>query len=108
MTTQAKNADFKLNPNQLVRQFIIWVPIVIGLIHQLLMGYFGVDRIYVFLNPPKYIYPFVTLEAGWWFLLTLVTAVLFVLSYLNRVRPRRIVYPFYAYFVFLLILVKPI
>ena len=108
MSTRTNNADFRFNISQLVRQFLMWIPLVIGLIHQLLMGLFGVDRIYVFLNPPKYIYPFVTLEFGWWFVLTLTTTVLFVLAYLNRIRPYRIVYPLYIYLVFLLIFVKPV
>lgn len=108
MTSQT--TKFELGPSiaKLVRQILIWIPIVIGIVHQLLMWLFGVDRIYVFLNPPGYIYPFVTLETGWWFVLTLITSVLTILAFNNRIRPHRIAYPFYLYLLFLLILVKPV
>lgn len=108
VTTPTINPAYKSITVQVIRQFIAWIPIVIGLVHQILMALFGIDRIYVFLNPPQYIYPFVTLEAGWWFMLTVGTAVLCVLAYTNRIKPHRILYPFYLYLLFLLILVKPI
>ena len=107
-TTPAANSDIRTSLSQLFKLLLAWVPIVVGVVHQLLMFSLNIDRIYVFLDPPKYIYPFVTLELGWWAVLTLLTSLLCVLAYTNRIRPHRIVYPFYLYLLFLLILVKPI
>ena len=111
MTTQTTDVDFRLYISQLVKQLLIWGPIVVGIVHQLLMiapPAFRTDRIPLFLDPPGDVYPFVTLESGWWLLLTLVTSALFILAYLKRLRPHRIVIPFYAYLLVLLLLVKPI
>ncbi|MBN1994122.1 MAG: hypothetical protein JW953_15600 [Anaerolineae bacterium] len=102
----------------LARQFLFWVPIVLGLIHQFLMLILNNppgepkrgDGIYVFVKPPEYIYPFVSLEYQWWIVLLLVSIIMFVLAYSNRVGsiPSRFTVPFYAYILFLLILVKPV
>lgn len=111
MTTQTRDGDVRFYVSQLVKRVIIWGPIVVGIVHQLLMivpSPFRTDRIPLFLDPPGDIYPFVTLESGWWLVLTLTTFILFILAYIKRLRPYRIVYPFYFYLLVLLILVKPI
>lgn len=108
MTTPTSSDDFHFLVSGVVRQILIWIPIIVGLVFQFLMFFFGFTRIYVFLDPPEYIKPFVTLELGWWLVLTVATAVLTVLTYFERIRPRRLRYPFYLYLIFLLILVKPI
>ena len=87
---------------------MVWVPIVVGIIHQLLMFTFEINGIYVGLNPPGTIYPFVTLEVTWWLVLTILTSALCFLAYTDRIRPHRLVTPFYIYLVFLLIWVRPI
>jgi hypothetical protein len=102
------NLDLKTLATGLSKQLLIWGPIVVGVIHQFLMFFFGINRIYVFLKPPEYISPFVTLEIQWWFVLTLLSSLLCLLVYTNRLRPQRLIYPFYIYIVFLLIFVKPI
>jgi len=106
--TQTPNLDAKSITFGLVKQLIIWGPIVVGIIHQGLMFAFNIERIYVVLDPPGYIYPFTSLEFGWWIVLTLLSSVLCLLAYFNRIRPHRLVYPFYAYLIFLLIFVKPV
>ena len=109
MTTDP-NASLELRAvaGRLTKLLLIWVPIMIGIVHQILMRFFGIDRIFVLLTPPTYIYPFVTLGATWWFLLTITTAILAYLAYTHRLKPRRTGYPFYFYLIFLLIFVKPI
>ncbi len=107
-TTPVSTTDFKTILSLIVRQFIIWTPIVVGIVHQFLMSFFGISSIYVVLNPPGYIYPYVTLEFGWWVTLTLLSGALCFLSSRGRIAPHRIVYPIYVYFVFLLIFVKPV
>lgn len=108
MTTPTSTDDLRFLVSGVVRLILIWIPILVGLVFQFLMFFFDVTRIYVFLNPPEYIKPFVTLEFGWWLVLTVATATLTVLTYFERIRPRRLRYPFYLYLIFLLILVKPI
>ena len=108
MTSPVSNYEFKDLFTALIKQALIWAPIVVGVVHQLLMALFGIESIYVVLNPPGYIYPFVSLETTWWLVLTFGTALLCLLAYINRIRPRRIVYPLYVYLIFLLILVKPV
>lgn len=111
MTTPVTNSDLRAVLSGLVKQLIIWGPIVVGIVHQVLM-YFSTtnerDGIYVFLDPPGYIYPFTSLEAAWWIVLTLITSILCFLTSIDRLRPHRLVYPFYAYLLFLLIFVKPV
>jgi hypothetical protein len=72
------------------------------------MYFFEIESIYVFLDPPGYVYPLVSLEFAWWLVLTMTTAILCLLAYIGRLRPRRMVYPLYLYLLFLLILVKPV
>ena len=107
-TTPAPELDLKTIAAGLVKQAIIWGPIVVGVIHQFLMYFLGIERIYIVLDPPGFIHPFASLEFGWWLILTLLSSILCILAYGNRIRPHRLVYPFYAYIVFLLILVKPV
>jgi hypothetical protein len=109
MTLRASESDRK-QLSALSRKLLAWLPIAVGIIHQFLMAVFDIDRIYVFVNPPQYIYPWVSLEYQWWIVLVFVTALLCTLVYLNRLRslPYRVIYPAYAYLVFLLIFVKPV
>lgn len=108
MTSPVSDFELKGLVSGLIKQAVIWAPIVVGVVHQILMFFFGIDRIYVFLEPPGYIYPLVSLEFGWWLVLTMATALLCLLAYISRIRPRRIIYPLYLYLIFLLILVKPV
>ena len=112
-TTPAANLDLTTGISKFVKLLLMWIPIVVGVVHQLLMlisrnDEVPLDRIPVILDPPGYIYPFVTLELGWWLALTLIAAVLCILVRINRLRPHRLFYPFYIYLIFLLIFVKPI
>lgn len=117
-TTPAANFNLTTGISRFIKLLIILIPIVVGLVHQLLMfvsrhaatdpNIHPLDGIYVILDPPGYIYPFVTLELAWWIALTLLTSILCLLVYAHRLRPHRLIYPFYLYLVFLLIFVKPI
>ena len=102
--------DLKNLAPELVKQIAIWGPIVVGIVHQLLMYFFGIEAIYVFVNPPGSIRPQVSLEYEWWFVLALVTGFVCLAAYSNRSRgiPSRIAIPTYIYLLFLLILVKPV
>lgn len=114
--TPAASLDLRTSASRFVKELLIWVPIVVGIVHQFLMFIsrdarppdVPVDRIYVVLDPPGYIYPFVTLELAWWIALTLVSSVLCLLIRAHLLRPHRLIYPFYIYLLFLLIFVKPI
>lgn len=105
-------ADFELRKwlARFAKQSLIWIPLLIGLGHQFAMYFLGIDHIYVFLDPPEYICPFVSLEYQWWLVLLLISDVLAILIYSDRFQsiPRRVAFPFYLYILFLLILVKPI
>ena len=107
-TTQTNSIDFRSLVGRFVRQFIIWVPIVIGLIQQVRINFMGARGTYVVLDPPGYIYPFATLESNWWLILTILTSILCVLTYTNRLRPSRMFLPFYVYLLYLLIFIQPI
>jgi hypothetical protein len=98
-----------LTASSLVKLIAVWAPIVGGLVHQFLM-LFGIDGIYVFVNPPGVVYPQVSVEYTWWIVLILGSAMMCVLAYLDRVQsiPSRYVVPFYIYILFLLYFVKPI
>ena len=126
MTPPATNLRVKNLTPALVKQSFLWVPIIGGLVHQFVMFFVPIfgdevvqaepligskfDCMYVFLDPPGYIKPIVTLEYQWWFVLLLVSTVVCVLAYLERIRtfPNRLVFPFYLYILFLLIFVKPV
>ncbi len=99
----------KLGPD-IIKQAVIWFPVVIGVFHQFLMVIDYSDRIYVFVDPPGYIEPFVTLEVEWWFVLLFISSLLAISAYARRFQgiPNRIAFPFYSYVLFLLIFVKPI
>jgi hypothetical protein len=124
----SQTTDFKvksLTP-ALLKHILLWIPIIGGLVHQFVMWFYVLTRgevtqpeplvgskfdcMYVFLDPPGYLKPIVTLEYQWWFLLLLVSAFVCILAYLERIRtfPNRLVIPFYLYIVFLLIFVKPV
>lgn len=94
----------------LPKLILIWAPLVGGVVHQFLMYFFGIDGIFVFVNPPGVVYPFVSLEFSWWFFLLIGSAVMGVSAYSNWVGivPGRFVVPFYVYILFLLYLVKPV
>lgn len=96
---------------KLLRKLFFWLPLVVGLVHQILMWFFNIDRIYVFLDPPGHISPWVSIEIQWWIVLTFGTAILFFMVATDRLAqslPDRLVYPLYIYLVYLLILVKPV
>ncbi len=92
------------------KQIFLWGPIVVGLVHQFLMAFFGIECIYVFVDPPGKVCPFVSLEYQWWLVLLLGTAIVSILAYLERIKsiPRRFALPTYLYILLLLILVKPV
>jgi hypothetical protein len=74
------------------------------------MAMFGIERIYVLLDPPGYIGPWASVQFIWWAVLLLAsggTALLIVLNQLPSV-PHRVVYPLYVYVVFLLVFIKPV
>jgi hypothetical protein len=104
------NLDSKKIAPIILRQAAIWFPVAIGVLHQFLMFIDYSDRIYVFVDPPGYIEPFVTLEFQWWVVLLVGSATAAVLAYSRYLPtvPNRIALPFYLYALFLLILVKPI
>ena len=104
------NFDSKKIGPALIKQLLIWGPVVIGLVHQFLMFAFKIETIYVFVNPPGYIGPIVTLQFEWWFVLLLGSALVCISSYLGRLQNvvGRMAFPLYVYILFLLILVKPI
>jgi hypothetical protein len=99
-----------LTTSILPKLILLWAPIVGGVVHQFLMFFFNIDGIYVFVNPPGVIYPFVSLEFSWWFVLLIGSTIMGVFAYSNRIGavPARFVVPFYGYILFLLYLVKPI
>lgn len=107
-TTPASDLDFRAVTAGFLKKFVFWLPVIIGLIHQFRMTVLGVDGIYVVLNPPGHIYPFVTLEFNWWIILTMLTTALYMMTHYNRIRPRRLLGFFYLYLIFLLVWVKPI
>jgi len=94
----------------LFKQLLGWGPIVIGVVHQFLMYFFEIDRIPTFVNPPGDIYPWVSLEWQWWFVLIIGSSLIVIIAYSDRFGriPSRVIYPFYAYLLFLLIFVKPV
>lgn len=106
----ATSTDLRRALPGLFKQILIWGPIIGGLVHQFLMFFFDIDWIYVFVNPPGYITPFVSLEYTWWFVLLVGSSPMAILAYSERIPnvPRRFALPFYLYVLFLLILVKPV
>jgi len=74
------------------------------------MHVFGIENIYVFVDPPGFIEPLVTLTWEWWMVLLLGSATVCLLSYLGRLQNvvGRLAFPLYIYVLFLLILVKPV
>ena len=117
MTLESSGFELRKFIPGLFRQLLIWVPVMIGVVHQLLMFFLNTpdnptqgDGIYVYVTPPEYVYPFVTLAYSWWFVLLFGASLTCILIYSNRIGniPQRFVFPFYAYILFLLILVKPI
>ncbi len=110
MTRPPEEVNTRRLTAALFKQAMIWGPIVVGLVHQFLMAFFGIDRIYVFVDPPGYIQPWATLEWQWWFVLLLFSSFIALIGYSARFPsvPSRIALPFYLYILFLLIMVKPI
>ena len=106
--TPTANPPSKLNTLTLAKYTLFWIPIIVGITFQILMYFYGFTRIYVVLRPPGYIYPVVTLELAWWLVVTITSTTFYLLVYTDRIRPRRLIYPLYAYIVFLLIFVKPV
>ncbi len=108
--TQTNNSDLARYAPIVFRQMALWFPIIVGFIHQFLMLTRGIKCIYVFVDPPGSVCPFVTLEYQWWIVLLLGTFIAFFLAFLNRFQnvPSRFVVPFYIYLLYLLIFVEPI
>lgn len=102
--------DFEKLLPMLIKQAIIWGPIVAGFVHQILMAFFDIDRIYVFVDPPEYIGPLASIAFQWWLVLLIGSAVIAILAYSDRLRgvPKRTALPFYAYILILLIFLKPV
>lgn len=110
MSRTSSEFGLKKLPLLLIWQIVIWGPVVVGLVHQFLMYFFEIDSIYVFVDPPGSIRPFVSLGWQWWFVLLLASSTLCIAAYSNRFRsiPNRVAIPTYLYVLFLLILVKPV
>lgn len=110
MMSQASEGSSRERLTAWFREFLVWLPLLVGIVHQFLMATAGIDHIYVFVDPPGYIHPWVSLEYQWWIVLVFMTAAVYILVSLGRLRsvPYRVVYPSYAYLVFLLIFVKPV
>jgi hypothetical protein len=128
MTPPATNLGVKNLTPALIRQLLLWIPIIGGLVHQFVMFFgpgllgggegaqaeplidFNFDCMPVFLDPPGYLKPIVTLGYQWWLVLLLLSTVVCILAYAERIRafPSRLVFPFYIYILFLLIFVKPV
>ena len=110
MAPTNNNLDTNRLVPALIKQLFIWAPIVIGVVHQLLMAFFGIEDIYVFVDPPGYIEPMVTLQWQWWVVLLLISAAICISSYSDRLQNvvGRLAFPLYMYILFLLILVKPV
>jgi hypothetical protein len=110
MTRTRNNSDLNRYASFIIKQAILWFFIVVGVIHQFLMYIGFSNSIYVFVDPPEYVYPFVTLAYQWWFVLVLGSFIAFLAAYSGRVQgvPSRFVVPFYAYLLYLLIFVRPI
>lgn len=110
MALTNNNLDSNRLAPALIKQLFIWAPVVIGVVHQFLMFFFGIDNIYVFVDPPGYVEPLVTLEWEWWFVLLFGSAGVCISSYFGSLQNvvGRLTFPLYIYSLFLLILVKPI
>ncbi len=110
MTTPTTNDDEvkQLIPT-LLKHLLLWIPIGVGIAHQVMIR-FKVECIYVFVKPPEYLCPAVTLSFQWWIVLFISCALFFILSYTNLLKKRgqRLMVPIYLYILFLLLFVKPI
>ena len=104
----------QLNRNQvlniLLQTLFFGVPLFFGLLNQVRMLFNGkIMGIYVFVDPPEYLYPIVTLGLSWWVFLVLGTAIMMGVVYTIKLRDiSRTLYPLYLYLLFLVILVRPI
>ncbi len=103
-------SDLRKLTSRYAKAALVWTPLLIGIVHQIVMIFFDVERIYVFVDPPGYIGPEVSLEYQWWIVLILGTTVVYSLIVSRRLPtfPKRTAAPFYFYLLFLLIMVKPI
>jgi hypothetical protein len=104
------NQDFRAYLSLWAIRAILTLPIAVGIVHQLLMFMFDIERIYVLLDPPGYISPWASVQFLWWIMLLVVAGGTALLIYLNQLPsvPHRVVYPLYIYVVFLLIFIKPV
>ncbi|MDM8521238.1 hypothetical protein QUF64_14425 [Anaerolineales bacterium HSG6] len=96
--------------NTLLSVLVFGVPLLCGFINQARMLLNGkIMGIYVFVNPPEYIYPIATLDLSWWVVLVLGTGILMGVVYINNLRTvSRALYPLYLYLLFMVILIRPI
>lgn len=110
MTVPTIDPNLRKNLPGLIKMAVIWGPIGVGVIHQILMALGITSRIYVFVKPPEYIDPQASVAYQWWLVLLIISGLIGLLIYLNRLRnlPRRLAIPFYVYVLYLLILVRPL
>ena len=103
-------SDLRKLISRYAKTALIWIPLLVGIIHQIAMRFFDFERIYVFVDPPGYIGPEVSLEYQWWIVLVLGTSMVYSLIVFRRLAtfPKRTAAPFYLYLLFLLIFVKPL
>jgi hypothetical protein len=104
------DAELKQNLYDLIKNSIVALPLAVGIVHQFLMAFFGIEDIYVFVDPPGRISPWASVQFEWWIVLLFGTTTLFVMLFFRRLPrvPRRMIYPVYFYLVFLLIWIKPV
>jgi hypothetical protein len=110
MTSPIADTDLRKLLPGLIRRAALLGPIGVGIIHQLVMYRRGeISQIYVFVDPPGYVQPFVSVKFEWWLVLLLLSTLVAVSAYWERWKtvPRRLAIPFYIYILFLLIFVVP-
>lgn len=93
------------------KYLVIWGPVVVGILNQIAMSFFGTESIYVFVEPPRdgRLYPFMSLETSWWFIFAFMTLISMIGTYVSQQRViNRMIYPLWLFLCFLLISVKPV
>lgn len=106
MLTQIRNLNNNPHLSQLVKWNLVLIPVLGGCYAQYRYAR-GATEIYVYLNPPGHISPWMSLEWLWWMILFIGTTTFCYLT-LTRRLPRRLFYSVYIYLLFLLVFVKAI